>query len=135
MLVALAAVVAVLVQRRKPEAPTQGAWPVPAQLDRSDFASPETAWLVAVFTSATCNTCAEVLAKSAALAGPTVAVADVEVGAHADLHRRYRIEAVPTLVVADAEGVVRASFVGPPGAGELWSTMADLRDTHPGAGG
>ena len=57
--VLLAALVAVIVERRRPEAPTQGTWPVPAQLDRADFARPEAPWLGAVFTSATCDSCAQ----------------------------------------------------------------------------
>ena len=44
------------------------------------------------------------------------------------LHRRYGIEAVPTVVIADAEGVVRSSFVGPPVATQLWAAMAEARE-------
>ena len=47
---------------------------MPAQLDRDDFARPEAAWLVAVFTSATCHTCADVVAKAGVLATDDVAV-------------------------------------------------------------
>jgi hypothetical protein len=35
------------------------------------------------------------------------------------------------VVVADAAGVVRAGFVGPPTATDLWATVAELRE--PGA--
>ncbi len=135
LVVAAATAVAVAVQRRRPDAPTQGGWPMPGQVDRADFASPDAPWLVAVFTSATCDSCADVLAKAEPLRGPAVAVIDVEVGRDAELHRRYGIEAVPSLVVADAEGVVRASFVGPPAAGELWSTVAELRESSAGSSG
>ena len=85
---------------------------MPRQLDRADFDRADAPWLVAVFSSATCDSCATVLRKSAVLASADVVVQDVEVGARGDLHQRYGIEAVPTIVVADAEGVVRASFVG-----------------------
>ena len=44
-----------------------------------------------------------------------------------DLHQRYHIEAVPTLVLADREGVVRASFVGPVPEGALPEAFAALR--------
>jgi hypothetical protein len=44
------------------------------------------------------------------------------------LHDRYGIDAVPTVVVADHEGVVRASFLGQPTAAELWSALAGLRE-------
>jgi thioredoxin-related protein len=54
-------------------------------------------------------------------------VQEVEVVASADLHRRYNVEAVPTLIVADRQGVVRASIVGPPDEGELENAFADLK--------
>ena len=130
--VVLAAVVvgfAYLVQRRRgTEAPTQRRWAVPDQLDRDDFESPAAPWLIAIFTSATCESCAEAMAKAAPLAGPMVAVQEVALDRQRDLHRRYNIEAVPTLVVADGEGVVRATFVGPPKADELWAAVAQVRD-------
>jgi hypothetical protein len=43
------------------------------------------------------------------------------------LHERYHIEAVPTLVIADREGVVRASFMGPMTATDLWAACAEAR--------
>jgi hypothetical protein len=52
----------------------------------------------------------------------------VEVKAEPELHERYGIEAVPIILVADADGVVRASFVGPPTATDLWGTIAELRE-------
>jgi len=127
VVVAIAAVVAVLVERRRPEPPTQGQWPVPTQLDRQDFVRPDAPWLVAVFSSATCDSCADAVRKARALASEAVVVEEVEAKASADLHRRYSIEAVPTIVVADADGVVRASFVGPPSATDLWAAVAEAR--------
>jgi hypothetical protein len=128
VVVVAAAVLALVVERRRPDAPTQGDWPVPRQLDRADFDGADVPWLVAVFSSATCDSCATVLTKAAVLTSPDVAVQDVEVGARGDLHQRYGIEAVPTIVVADAEGVVRASFVGPPSATDLWAAVAEVRE-------
>lgn len=127
VLVTLAVVVAVVLDRRRPDAPTQARWAVPSQLDRADFARPDSPWLVAIFTSAACATCPKVVAKAGPLESSEVAVEEVEVGSRGDLHRRYGIDAVPCLVVADAEGVVRASFVGPPTATDLWAALADLR--------
>jgi protein-disulfide isomerase len=98
------------------------------QLDRRDFDRPEAPWLVVVFSSASCDSCATALARAEPLRSDAVAVQDVEVGAAKALHERYGIEAVPTLVVADAEGVVRASVVGPPAAAELWAAVAEARD-------
>jgi hypothetical protein len=62
------------------------------------------------------------------LACSDVAVDEVEVGRRRDLHHRYGVDAVPTLVVADAHGVVRASFVGEPTATDLWAAVAELRE-------
>lgn len=127
VVVALAAAVAVVIERRRPDPPANGAWPVPSQLDRDDFTHPDAPWLVAVFSSATCQSCADVMNKSMVLESTEVAVEEVEVKARADLHARYGIEAVPTVVVADHEGVVRASFVGPPTATDLWAAVAEAR--------
>jgi hypothetical protein len=128
-LVLLALAAAALIQRRRPSrAPTQPAhWEVPAQLDRRDFARPDADWLVAVFTSASCATCAGVAAKARVLDCAAVAMEEVEVGARPEIHRRYHIEAVPLTVVADGEGVVRAAFAGPVTATDLWAAVAEVR--------
>ena len=46
------AVLAVLVERRRPQPPSQRRWAVPDQVDRNDFDRPGAPWLVAVFSSA-----------------------------------------------------------------------------------
>lgn len=132
VLVAVAVVVAIVIDRRSGrDAPTQGRWSVPSQLDRGDFASPGSPWLVVVFTSATCQTCAAAVRAAREVEGGDVALQDVEVAERKDLHDRYGIDAVPTLVVADDEGVVRASYVGPPDPGELREALDDLRAGKP----
>jgi hypothetical protein len=129
VLVVIAVIVALIVQRRtRVDAPTQpSSWSVPTQLDRNDFEGPELPWLIVTFTSATCVTCRGVREKTMQLAAPDVVVQDVEVKARPDLHERYRIDAVPTVVVADGEGVVRASFLGEPSAAELREAIGALR--------
>lgn len=128
-LAALAAAVAALIRRKMAsDAPTQVAYLAPTQLDRADFARPDAPWLVALFTSADCSSCALVRAKAAVLASQDVVVDDAEVGARPALHRRYRVEAVPITVIADADGVVRASFVGPVSATDLWAAVAEVRE-------
>jgi hypothetical protein len=126
-LVVVAVIVAVILSRRRPEAPTQPDWIVPSVLDRADFARPDAPWLVAVFTSATCATCHGVVQAAEALDSDRVAVVVAEAGAAADLHRRYAINAVPTLVIADAEGVVLGSYIGPVTTADLWAKVAELR--------
>lgn len=128
VLVALAVAVALLLERRRPDPPTSPRWAAPSQLDRADFARPEAAYLVAVFTSATCNACAATAAGAAVLESADVAVDVVDVESHRELHRRYGIDAVPLVTVADAAGVVRASFVGPPASADLWAAVAKVRE-------
>ena len=127
-IVAVAAAVAAVVRRRRSvDAPTQPDWQLPTQLDRHDFDRPDAAWLVAVFTSETCSTCADVIAKAEVLASADVAVQTVPFQARRDLHLRYRIDAVPGVVIADREGVVRSSFLGPVTATDLWAALAEAR--------
>ncbi len=129
VLVAVAIAVAVVIERRKPAPPTQPRrWEVPTQLDRDDFDGRDHAWLVAVFTSSTCESCEKVLPKAEALASPDVFVTEVPYQSRKDLHTRYGVDVVPTLVVADAEGVVRKSFIGVPTATDLWAAVAEARD-------
>ena len=52
-----------------------------------------------------------------------VAVQEVEYSASAELHRRYRIDAVPLVLLADDRGVVRANFIGPVTATDLWAAL------------
>lgn len=116
-----------VLRRRGSEPPTQGGFHVPTQLDRSDFPSPSTPWLVVSFTSATCSTCEDVARKASVLECGDVAVARVDYTEQPGLHSRYGIDAVPTLVVADSGGVVRAAFMGPVKAQDLWAAVAECR--------
>ena len=127
-LIVVGVVVAVVLERRRPQPPTQDRWPVPTQLDRDDFDGGAAPWLVAVFTSATCESCARATAKASVLASPSVAYLEVPYQTRKDLHVRYGVEAVPCIVVADSEGVVRASFIGAPTATDLWAAVAEARN-------
>jgi hypothetical protein len=130
VLIAVAVGVAWALQRRRPEPPTQGRrYRVPQQLDRADFDHPDSPWLVVVFTSTTCDSCAGALEKARVLASADVAVVDVPYQGRKDLHERYAVDAVPTTLLVDAEGVVQASFVGTPSATDLWAAVADARAT------
>lgn len=126
---------AVIRRRLHTDVPVRTSYPVPLQLDRSDFARPEASWLVAVFTSATCHTCAGVWARAEPLGSDAVAVQQIEHSRDRWLHDRYAIEAVPTTLVADAEGGVAASFVGPVTATDLWAAVAEAREPGSTPGG
>ncbi|MCU1358477.1 MAG: hypothetical protein JWM89_3895 [Acidimicrobiales bacterium] len=121
--------VAQVLRRRGSDAPEQGAsWTVPAQLDRTDFAGSEVPWLVAVFSSSTCLACGDTWEKAKHLDSAEVVVQELDAVEDKAVHQRYGIDAVPLVLVADAEGVVRRSFVGPPTATDLWAALAELRE-------
>jgi hypothetical protein len=115
-------------QRRPPEAPPRDVYPVPKQLDRTDFPRADATWLVALFSSAACDSCRGLGPKLMPLESSDVAVCEVGAEDHGDLHRRYALAAIPTTVVADVEGVVRRAFVGAFTATDLWAAVAELRE-------
>lgn len=125
--VLIAGVVALILGRRTAP-PAGNTHNVPDQLDRSDFPHPAVPWLVAVFTSATCDSCARVWERAALLESDQVAVANIEVGDQKALHDRYNINAVPTLVITDAGGEVKRAFLGPMTATDLWAAVAEVRE-------
>jgi hypothetical protein len=128
-LVAIVLAVAALAQRRRtPDAPVRTGYAVPQQLDRQDFARPDAPWLVAVFSSATCDSCAGVWERARHLESSAVAVEEVELVERKALHERYGIEAVPTTLVVDGAGVVQRSFLGPVTATDLWAAVAEARE-------
>jgi hypothetical protein len=120
--------VALLMRRRPPEPPPRDVYPVPKQLDRADFPRPEAAWLVALFSSAACDSCQGLGGKLTPLESDDVAVCEIDLEHHGALHRRYELAAIPTTIVADHEGVVRRGFVGAFTATDLWAAVAELRD-------
>jgi hypothetical protein len=129
VVVVVAIVVARLLERRRPAPPTRDAYPVPAQLDRVDFPRPDAPWLFVLFSSRTCDSCGPMAARVRALESDAVATVEVEAGDDKELHRRYRIEGVPMVVLADAEGIVRAGFVGSVEGWELEGALAAARDS------
>ena len=125
--VLIAGIVA-LVLGRKPGAPASNTHHVPNLLDRSDFVRPDAEWLVAVFTSSTCATCAGVWERADLLTSDAVATQRIDYQDDTALHERYRIDGVPTLVIADADGTVKRAFLGPVTATDLWAAMAEERE-------
>ena len=117
----------VLRARGRPEPPPRSAYPVPRQLDRRDFPRPDAPWLVAYFWSRTCDSCAGIAPKVAVLESADVATCALEATEHRDVHHRYAIAAIPMILVADHEGVVRRAFVGAVSATDLWAAVAEVR--------
>ena len=130
VVVAIAFAVALLAQRRAPDAPARGGGGSPRQLDRADFSNPSAPWLIAVFTSATCDTCVDTWQKVTVLESADVAVQQIEFQRDRRLHDRYAIDSVPLVLVVDDRGVVRNSFVGPVSATHLWAAVAEARDSR-----
>ena len=116
-------------RKRQVDAPTQGASEIPSQIDRSDFVRPEASWIVLAFTSATCQTCSDIERKVRVLETSSVAIQILEFTAERELHKRYKIDAVPAVLMADASGVVQANFLGPVSATDLWAALARVRDS------
>src|SRR3954452_10958268 len=110
-------------RRRRTNAPIRDSYPVPRQLHRPDFPHPEAPWLVALFSSATCDSCASVRGQVEALTSTEGAACDVEFPADRTLPERYEISGVLMVLVADHEGVVRRSLVGPVTASDLWAAV------------
>ena len=138
---ALAAVVVAIAlvarRRARPAPPPRAATPMPGQLDRADFPRPGAPWLVAYFWSRTCDSCIGMAEKVAALESPEVATCALEAADHRSLHQRYAIAAIPMVLVADADGVVRHGVVGAVSATDLWATLAAVRSgggVEPGRG-
>lgn len=117
----------VMERRRRVGSPIRDAHPVPRQFYRADFPRPDAPWLVALFSSHTCDSCESMREKVRALGATDVVVCDLEFSAERELHERYEISGVPMVLIADAEGVVRESFVGPATAQELRDALARAR--------
>ena len=134
-IVAVVLVVAVVLNRvlskRTVQAPTQADPSMPTQVDRKDFSEPSKEWLVLAFTSSTCNTCEDIERKAVVLKSQSVAVEICEYTAHRELHKKYAIDAVPTLLIADGRGIVRKGFLGPASATDIWAALARVREGTP----
>lgn len=116
-------------RKRQLDAPTQGTSELPTQIDRADFVRPDAQWIVLAFTSATCTTCADIERKVRVLETNSVAIQILEFTAERALHTRYKIDAVPSVLMADSNGVVQANFLGPVTATDLWAALARVRDS------
>jgi thioredoxin-like negative regulator of GroEL len=84
--------------------------------------------LVVVFASATCNSCPVVWEEVVSLGNEGLSIERIDVQDDPKRHERYRIDGVPTTLVADGEGVVRASFFGPLPVGALAEAVGTVLD-------
>ena len=122
-LIAVAVVIATAARRRRPDPPSAPSFRAPVQLDRDDFDDPAAAGLLILFGSTTCDSCRGAWQTVAGLARAGLVVQRVDVEDDPSLHQRYRIDGVPTTVLADAEGVVHSTWFGPVDRDELISSI------------
>lgn len=123
---AAAGALALVVNRRRPDPPTAPQFATPQQLDRTEFDHATRPWLFALFSSSTCLSCRDAREVLAAIDGPEIGVQEVELAGNRRLHDRYRIDAVPTVVLADREGVVRWSYLGAPPPDAVHDILVEL---------
>jgi hypothetical protein len=127
VLVLVAVLVAWRLRAQAEPDPVRASGEVPRQIHRADFPRSDAPWLVVLFSSATCESCAVMAAKVSVLDSVDVATCEVEFAGARAMHERYAIDSVPLVVVADSEGVTRAAFLGPTSATDLWAAVAELR--------
>ena len=70
-----------------------------------------------VFSSSTCDVCDAVIAKARVLESSQVAVSIVDFDEKRALHEKYEIDAVPTLLISDAAGVLPVENASKDGMG------------------
>ena len=128
LLIAVGVAVVFERKRRSAGGPVRDPYPIPRQLFRSDFPRADAPWLVALFSSTTCDGCEAMRPKVLTLDSAEVVAVDVSFQADRALHERYEISGVPMVLIADAEGVVQRAFLGAVSATDLWAAVAAARD-------
>ena len=131
VLAVLGVALAAILQRRRPDPPSVPGYRAPTQLNRAEFANQQVPILVALFSSATCDSCpvawATIQSVVKGIEDPELADRvdheRIDIQDNPDLHRRYRIDGVPTTVVVDADGVVIQAFFGPMTDGQLLEAL------------
>ncbi len=121
-LTVVAVAVALLLQRRRTDPPSSPSYRAITEIDRAEFAHPDAPMLVVMFGSNTCNTCPVVWETIAALDVPSERV---DVQEDPKRHKRYRIDGVPTTIVANAAGVVAKTWFGPVTKEQLQEFVAE----------
>ena len=130
-----AALILASLSRRSPgnAGPVLAPFQAPSIVDRSDLATADVGsldgrWVVLIFSSDVCDSCAEVVSKARPLESDAVAVLDVSFQRHRALHEKYSIDAVPLTLIVDPAGAVVKDFSGPVSATHLWAAVAEARE-------
>ncbi|MEM9035708.1 MAG: hypothetical protein AAGA99_03975 [Actinomycetota bacterium] len=126
LLIVAVGIAVVLDRRRRPTSVPSRRFRLPTHFDRLDLPEPELPWLLAIFTSTTCDTCRGVVEAAQPLRSETVGVAELPFQLHRSLHDKYEIEAVPAALLVDRAGEVQASWLGVIEPGDLWGRVSEL---------
>ena len=120
-----------LANRRTPDSPSVPRAIMPYQLDRTDFNDPSFEWIFALFTSNTCDACELVISQISLFSLPNLAVQIIDFADNKELHQKYEIHSVPSLLLADHQGVVQWSFAGVPPNIALSEALTNLNIIPP----
>lgn len=126
VVVTVAVMAAIMIERRRARPVTVGGIDVPTVVNRSDFQADAVPWIVVIFTNTDCDSCVVMRERVTALGRDAVAVYEVDYAKARPVHERYGITAVPTTVVVDEHGDVRASWVGKVSTEELERELTQL---------
>lgn len=124
-LTVLAVGASLLLRRRRPDPPSSPSYRAIAEIDRTEFVDPTAPLLIAMFGSTNCHTCPVVWEIIESAVRPGVAIERIDVQDDPTRHKRYRIDGVPTTVVANADGTVRRTMFGPITAQDLAGLLTD----------
>mgnify|MGYP001170249808 FL=1 len=123
-----------IANKRKPDTPTVPKFVLPFQLDRNDFENVESDWLLVLFSSDTCDSCNFVHDQISNLTLPSLQVQNVEFPSDNLLHKKYSVSSVPSLLLANQNGVVEWSFAGIPPEGALSDALEQFGIIPPETG-
>ncbi len=126
LLTVVAIGIALVLQRRRPDAPSAPSYRAPRQVDRDDFEVPAELDLIVVFTSTTCDSCPMAWNTVNSIERSGTGAQRVHVQEKPELHKRYKIDGVPTTLVVGTDGVVKASFFGPVDADRITEALEGL---------
>lgn len=114
-----AAAVGLLLRRRGSQHGGLDLHGVPVRLEPADLGLSPSEWTLVVFTDSECASCASTVAAAREMTAGRVALVEVDYRVRSDLHEKYRVDAVPTLLLVGDDGIVDSWFVGPPADEDL----------------
>lgn len=133
VIAAAAVAVSTAVNRRRPDPPSTPQTAVPQQLDRADFGDTG-GWLLVLFSSETCLACRDARDTLAPVVVDGLRVEECSFPEDRAVHDRYAIDSVPTVVLADPDGVVQWSYLGAPPRQAISDLLEDFGFAPPESG-